>query len=131
MAKQGKDNDKGIGEGAADTPEGRAQAGMRSVRPVDLELHGDGIDHWQDEPDGPPSKDAETRKRPEGAGPSATPSRGRKTPAKGEGGAVSNSADEQTGEALCPRCSGSGKVDGQTCPRCGGSGTIVAIVGDA
>ncbi|WP_309084768.1 hypothetical protein [Chelativorans sp.] len=26
--------------------------GGEKIRPVDLSLHGDGIDHWQDEPDG-------------------------------------------------------------------------------
>ena len=37
----------------------------------------------------------------------------------------------QTGEDVCPRCGGSGKVDGATCPECQGSGTVIVNVGDA
>ncbi|HEY0832396.1 MAG TPA: hypothetical protein VGE72_00695 [Azospirillum sp.] len=37
----------------------------------------------------------------------------------------------QTGEQVCPRCGGGGRVDAAPCPTCGGSGRIVAIVGDA
>lgn len=29
-----------------------------------------------------------------------------------------------TGEAPCPECEGSGKVNGQPCRNCGGSGTV-------
>ncbi|MGN6375325.1 MAG: hypothetical protein ACTHMG_07195 [Sphingomonas sp.] len=34
-----------------------------------------------------------------------------------------------TGENVCPRCGGSGRVDGETCPVCAGSGTIVEGIG--
>ena len=37
----------------------------------------------------------------------------------------------QTGEAVCPRCQGSGKLEGQACPDCQGSGTVIVNVGDA
>ena len=34
------------------------------------------------------------------------------------------------GEDVCPRCGGSGEVDGATCPDCGGSGrTTTRIAG--
>src|SRR3954452_22229347 len=35
------------------------------------------------------------------------------------------------GEALCPRCSGSGRIDGTACENCGGSGKIVEGIGGA
>lgn len=38
---------------------------------------------------------------------------------------------KQSGEAICPKCAGRGRVDGKTCPACEGTGTITAIVGDA
>lgn len=34
-----------------------------------------------------------------------------------------------TGEALCPVCSGTGKVDGKTCSNCNGSGKIIEGIG--
>jgi DnaJ-class molecular chaperone len=37
----------------------------------------------------------------------------------------------QTGETICPKCGGDGKLDGQPCDGCGGTGKITAIVGDA
>jgi DnaJ-class molecular chaperone len=37
----------------------------------------------------------------------------------------------QTGENTCPRCAGSGQVEGGACPDCEGSGTVVVNVGDA
>lgn len=30
-----------------------------------------------------------------------------------------------TGENVCPKCSGSGKLRGETCPTCGGSGKVI------
>jgi DnaJ-class molecular chaperone len=36
-----------------------------------------------------------------------------------------------TGEALCPVCSGSGRVDGETCQNCRGSGKVVEGIGGA
>ena len=40
-------------------------------------------------------------------------------------------AGKQTGDALCPTCSGKGRIDGKICKDCEGTGTIRAIVGDA
>jgi hypothetical protein len=37
----------------------------------------------------------------------------------------------QTGEAICPRCAGSGLIHDRPCPDCQGSGTITVLVGDA
>ena len=37
----------------------------------------------------------------------------------------------QSGEAVCPRCDGSGRVKGGECPACGGTGTVTALVGYA
>lgn len=34
-----------------------------------------------------------------------------------------------TGEDLCPRCGGSGTVDGATCPECDGSGRVIEGIG--
>ncbi|MHB8287336.1 MAG: hypothetical protein ACYDD1_22030 [Caulobacteraceae bacterium] len=36
---------------------------------------------------------------------------------------------EGTGENVCPRCQGSGKVDGETCPVCDGDGKVIEGVG--
>lgn len=36
-----------------------------------------------------------------------------------------------TGEALCPRCSGRGQVDGRTCETCQGTGKVTEGVGGA
>jgi DnaJ-class molecular chaperone len=35
------------------------------------------------------------------------------------------------GEALCPVCGGSGRIDGTACENCGGSGKIVEGIGGA
>jgi DnaJ-class molecular chaperone len=37
----------------------------------------------------------------------------------------------QTGENVCPRCGGSGRVGADRCPTCDGSGRVEEIVGDA
>lgn len=34
-----------------------------------------------------------------------------------------------TGDALCPRCTGSGKIDGNPCPDCGGTGVVTEGIG--
>ena len=34
-----------------------------------------------------------------------------------------------TGESICSRCGGSGKVSGGTCPECQGTGKVVAGIG--
>ena len=34
-----------------------------------------------------------------------------------------------TGEALCPKCSGSGRIDGRPCETCRGTGKIIQGVG--
>lgn len=36
-----------------------------------------------------------------------------------------------TGEDICPRCSGTGKVDGGSCETCGGTGKVIAGIGGA
>jgi hypothetical protein len=36
-----------------------------------------------------------------------------------------------TGENICRRCGGKGKVDGATCPECQGSGTVIEGIGGA
>jgi DnaJ-class molecular chaperone len=38
---------------------------------------------------------------------------------------------QQSGDAVCPKCNGAGKLAGDICPDCGGTGTITALVGDA
>jgi hypothetical protein len=37
----------------------------------------------------------------------------------------------QTGEGLCPACSGSGRTDGHECSTCAGTGTVIVNIGDA
>jgi DnaJ-class molecular chaperone len=37
----------------------------------------------------------------------------------------------QSGDAICPACSGTGEIEGKPCPDCDGSGKITALVGDA
>ena len=34
-----------------------------------------------------------------------------------------------TGENVCPRCNGSGSVDGAACPVCEGSGIVIEGIG--
>ncbi len=34
-----------------------------------------------------------------------------------------------TGDALCPQCSGSGRIDGNPCPNCGGTGVVTEGIG--
>ncbi len=34
-----------------------------------------------------------------------------------------------TGENICPRCGGSGMIDGGTCPQCDGSGKVIEGIG--
>jgi hypothetical protein len=34
-----------------------------------------------------------------------------------------------TGENLCPRCSGSGQIDGAECPECEGTGKVIEGIG--
>jgi hypothetical protein len=36
-----------------------------------------------------------------------------------------------TGENLCPRCAGSGRIEGGECPDCAGSGKVVEGIGGA
>lgn len=56
---------------------------------------------------------------------------GSNSPPRGEGGAVTNSSEDQTGEAPCRACEGTGQLDGSPCPNCNGTGKVLAIVGDA
>jgi DnaJ-class molecular chaperone len=37
----------------------------------------------------------------------------------------------QSGEAVCRRCKGTGRVNDEACPDCSGSGKVVVLVGDA
>jgi hypothetical protein len=34
-----------------------------------------------------------------------------------------------TAEDFCPRCGGSGKLDGEECPDCGGTGRVTEAIG--
>jgi hypothetical protein len=36
-----------------------------------------------------------------------------------------------TGEALCPHCSGSGRLQGAPCANCDGTGIVIAGIGGA
>jgi hypothetical protein len=44
---------KGPSETAADTAPKVGQTGSEDVDPVELDLHGDAINHWRDEPEAP------------------------------------------------------------------------------
>lgn len=37
----------------------------------------------------------------------------------------------QSGENLCPRCNGTGRLAAARCPECRGSGKVTVLVGDA
>jgi DnaJ-class molecular chaperone len=53
------------------------------------------------------------------------------------GSPAANPGDEappgsaQTAENTCPKCHGTGSIQGQPCPDCGGTGRVNEIVGDA
>lgn len=34
-----------------------------------------------------------------------------------------------SGEAMCPHCKGSGRIDGKPCENCGGTGKIIEGIG--
>jgi hypothetical protein len=34
-----------------------------------------------------------------------------------------------TGEDICRRCGGSGRIDGGVCPNCGGTGKVIEGIG--
>lgn len=34
-----------------------------------------------------------------------------------------------TGEDVCPRCKGSGRVEGRVCPECDGTGVVIEGIG--
>jgi len=36
-----------------------------------------------------------------------------------------------TGENICPRCSGSGRFEGEACPECDGTGIVIQGIGGA
>ncbi len=36
-----------------------------------------------------------------------------------------------TGENLCPKCGGTGRIDGETCRNCGGTGRVIEGIGGA
>lgn len=37
--------------------------------------------------------------------------------------------ESSAGDNVCPRCNGSGDVDGDNCPDCGGSGRVIEAIG--
>ena len=51
--------------------------------------------------------------------------------------ALQNPGDEAppgtagTGEDICPKCHGSGKISGSDCENCGGTGRVVRAIGGA
>jgi len=47
----------------------------------------------------------------------------------GKPGDVAPPGTEGTGEAPCPRCAGSGRIDGEACPLCEGTGTVIQGIG--
>lgn len=49
-------------------------------------------------------------------------------PAPGDEGEADAS---QSSQLSCPRCHGSGRIEGRPCPECEGSGRVTVIVGDA
>lgn len=36
-----------------------------------------------------------------------------------------------SGENICRKCNGEGRIDGRECPECGGSGKVVTPIGGA
>jgi RecJ-like exonuclease len=46
-------------------------------------------------------------------------------------GDESRPGSKQSGDQICPTCSGSGRINNAACTDCGGTGRITAIVGDA
>jgi hypothetical protein len=36
-----------------------------------------------------------------------------------------------SGESICPRCGGTGRIDGNDCPECSGSGKLIVGIGGA
>jgi RecJ-like exonuclease len=36
-----------------------------------------------------------------------------------------------TGEDVCPRCGGSGRLEANSCPECGGTGRVIRGIGGA
>jgi RecJ-like exonuclease len=51
--------------------------------------------------------------------------------------ALQNPGDEAppgtagTGEDVCPKCHGSGKISGSDCENCGGTGRVIRAIGGA
>lgn len=66
MTEQDRDRRKEAGGGSSSAPDAAGADRLRKIRPVDLSLHSDGIDHWQDEPQ--PAADEEDGK-PGGSAP--------------------------------------------------------------
>jgi RecJ-like exonuclease len=59
--------------------------------------------------------------------PSAPQNPGRMNP-----GDEATPGSAQSGEAICPKCGGTGKLAGsKECDNCGGTGIVVQLVGDA
>src|SRR3954466_12846792 len=53
---------------------------------------------------------------------------GASEPASGD---VAPKGTAGTGEAICPECEGTGKIEGKVCENCGGSGKIIQGIGGA
>lgn len=46
-------------------------------------------------------------------------------------GDVAQPGTPGTGENICPKCEGSGRIDDAECPVCGGSGKVIEGIGGA
>lgn len=46
-------------------------------------------------------------------------------------GDVAEPGTPGTGENICPKCEGSGRIDDVECPVCGGSGKVIEGIGGA
>lgn len=59
------------------------------------------------------------------------PNAGRVTPAPPElkPGDEAPPGTPGSGENVCPRCGGSGRLGGETCPECAGSGRVTSGIG--
>ena len=62
----------------------------------------------------------------EDSGSGGNTSGGSAPPAPGDDGLPNTPG---TGENVCPKCSGSGKLGQESCPNCGGTGKVVEGIG--
>jgi len=54
---------------------------------------------------------------------------GERDPAQMRPGDEAPPAEPSSGETACPRCEGTGTVEGSECPDCGGSGRVNEAIG--